>query len=271
MNARSPSTESVSQRPSRWKAGVTPDAASRSHFAMIPYVLLDDPRIGPHEVALYAHYVRRGRCWESAETTARAVRMGTTRMRAARQCLSACGYVRIVERAGGTTYVRVVDVWRENRATYLVLQDNPEEPEDDGEDDAPPQNNDPNASRWGPTPGDGGASPRVGGSTPRVAEEDQGIEIKTQIPSEIHRSPDRARELRPRTDAEELRALEAHIERLLGRGSVIDRRLGDRRDELRRRATPADVLAVPDGTASLSLASPGDDGRAVPLLFRRQR
>ena len=91
--------------------------SARKYFFVLPNIY-DDAELSPNEFRLLAHYVRRGRCFESVRKTAECCRMSKTTVIKARQSLHEQGLIQVGTSEHGTLSVSVVDVWDKNLGLY---------------------------------------------------------------------------------------------------------------------------------------------------------
>lgn len=90
----------------------------RRYFSMLPN-LYDDSGLDPYEFRLLAHYVRRGDCWESVDTTAEHCGMSRRAAVLKRDSLARKGFIKLTRRnLTSTVDIEVIDMWDANFAKY---------------------------------------------------------------------------------------------------------------------------------------------------------
>ena len=89
----------------------------RKYRTEIPNMADDD--LGPYEYRLYAHYKRRGMCWESVRTTARVTQMSVGQVCDIRDWLCTNGWIQIhTDDSVQGMLITLVDRWGENFLRY---------------------------------------------------------------------------------------------------------------------------------------------------------
>ena len=108
---------------------VVDNSGLRRYRTELPNMLLDDERIGPYELALFAHYKRRagdtGACFETNASVARHTNMSVAKVKQARIILAHAGYITIQKKTGAPTTITIVDRWGENMSRYGVATTKP--------------------------------------------------------------------------------------------------------------------------------------------------
>ena len=108
---------------------VVDNSGLRRYRTELPNMLLDDERIGPYELALFAHYKRRagdtGACFETNASVARHTNMSVAKVKQARIILAHAGYITIQETTGAPSTITIVDRWGENMSRYGVATTKP--------------------------------------------------------------------------------------------------------------------------------------------------